>query len=123
MEMRVSINEVWCGFVAYAISKARASLKCRKTLQQTYKDCFYSVFEDEIHDIILFSPPDRVAIGASGSKDFTLSSPKFYPSPQLRLDLFHRSVAEDLMSRWEHLLSLRFWVGEDCRGLASKRGI
>ena len=36
------------------------------------KDCFYSAFEEEVHHTIttahLFSPGDRVAVGASGGK-------------------------------------------------------
>ena len=36
------------------------------------KECFYSAFEEEVHHTIttarLFSPGDRVAVGASGGK-------------------------------------------------------
>ena len=52
--------------------KARAILKRPKTGQQICKDCFFHVFETEVHNTIteaqLFKPGDRVAIGASGGK-------------------------------------------------------
>lgn len=51
---------------------ARAILKRPKTGQQICKDCFFYVFETEVHNTIveaqLFKPGDRVAIGASGGK-------------------------------------------------------
>ncbi|XP_027354747.1 cytoplasmic tRNA 2-thiolation protein 1-like isoform X1 [Abrus precatorius] len=57
-------------------NQRRASLKRPKTLQHICRDCFYDVFEDEIHQVIvqnkLFSPGERVAIGASGGKDSTV---------------------------------------------------
>jgi hypothetical protein len=47
-------------------------LKRPKTGQQICRDCFFYVFETEVHNTIiqskLFSPGDRVAIGASGGK-------------------------------------------------------
>jgi cytoplasmic tRNA 2-thiolation protein 1 len=52
--------------------EARAILKRPKTGQQICRDCFFDVFETEVHNTIteanLFSPGDRVAIGASGGK-------------------------------------------------------
>ena len=52
--------------------ESRAILKRPKTGQQICKDCFYYVFETEVHNTIteacLFKPGDRVAIGASGGK-------------------------------------------------------
>lgn len=52
--------------------EARAILKRPKTGQQICKDCFFYVFETEVHNTItqakLFRPGDRVAIGASGGK-------------------------------------------------------
>ncbi|KAJ7966935.1 Cytoplasmic tRNA 2-thiolation protein 1 [Quillaja saponaria] len=40
------------------------------------RECFYEVFEEEIHHIIvdnqLFRPGERIAIGASGGKDSTV---------------------------------------------------
>lgn len=51
-------------------------LRRPKTGQQVCKDCFFKVFEDEIHATIvdnrLFNPGDRVAIAASGGKDSTV---------------------------------------------------
>lgn len=51
---------------------AKAILKRPKTGQQICKDCFFFVFETEVHHTIteakLFNPGDRVAIGASGGK-------------------------------------------------------
>ncbi|THH20291.1 hypothetical protein EW146_g1048 [Bondarzewia mesenterica] len=55
---------------------ARAIVKRPKTGQQICKDCFFYVFETEVHNTIveagLFKPGDRVAIGASGGKDSTV---------------------------------------------------
>ena len=52
--------------------EARAILKRPKTGQQICKECFFYVFETEVHNTIteaqLFKPGDRVAIGASGGK-------------------------------------------------------
>lgn len=51
---------------------ARAILKRPKTGQQICKECFFYVFETEVHNTItqagLFHPGDRIAIGASGGK-------------------------------------------------------
>ncbi|KAG9317132.1 hypothetical protein JVU11DRAFT_1324 [Chiua virens] len=56
--------------------KAKAILRRPKTGQQICKDCFFFVFETEVHHTItdakLFKPGDRVAIGASGGKDSTV---------------------------------------------------
>ena len=53
-------------------SKATAILKRPKTGQQICKECFFIVFETEVHNTItdakLFKRGDRVAIGASGGK-------------------------------------------------------
>ncbi|KAG6824404.1 nucleotidyltransferase, partial [Arthromyces matolae] len=55
---------------------AKAMLKRPKTGQQICRDCFFYVFETEVHNTItqakLFQPGDRVAIGASGGKDSTV---------------------------------------------------
>ncbi|VDC06252.1 unnamed protein product [Peniophora sp. CBMAI 1063] len=55
---------------------AKAILKRPKTGQQICKDCFFFVFEEEVHNTIteaqLFKTGDRVAIGASGGKDSTV---------------------------------------------------
>jgi hypothetical protein len=52
--------------------KAKAMVKRPKTGQQICRDCFFYVFETEVHNTItdaqLFKPGDRVAIGASGGK-------------------------------------------------------
>lgn len=52
------------------------SLKRPKTSQKICKDCFYYVFETEIHNTIisnsLFSKGDKIGIGASGGKDSTV---------------------------------------------------
>jgi hypothetical protein len=54
----------------------RAVLKRPKTGQQICRDCFYLVFETEIHNTIidnnLFKPGEKVAIAASGGKDSTV---------------------------------------------------
>jgi len=52
--------------------KAKAILKRPKTGQQICKECFFFVFETEVHHTIteakLFKQGDKVAIGASGGK-------------------------------------------------------
>ena len=52
--------------------KAKAMLKRPKTGQQICRDCFFYIFETEVHNTITqsisFKPGDRVAIGASGGK-------------------------------------------------------
>ncbi|SAM83979.1 probable NCS6-protein required for thiolation of uridine at wobble positions [Ustilago bromivora] len=54
----------------------RAVLRRPKTAQQICKECFFYVFETEVHYTIvssnLFKRGDRVAIGASGGKDSTV---------------------------------------------------
>ena len=54
----------------------RAMLKRPKTKECVCKECFYYAFEEEIHKTIvhekIFTPGDRVAIGASGGKDSTV---------------------------------------------------
>jgi len=51
---------------------AKAILRRPKTGQQICKECFFRVFETEVHNTItearLFRPGDSVAIGASGGK-------------------------------------------------------
>ncbi|BFZ60558.1 cytosolic thiouridylase subunit Ctu1 [Saitoella coloradoensis] len=57
-------------------STRRPILVRPKTAQRLCKECFYHVFETEIHHTItsnkLFSRGDKVAIGASGGKDSTV---------------------------------------------------
>lgn len=54
----------------------RAALVRPKNQQQICKDCFYTAFEEEIHQAIvdnkLFKRGDRVAVAASGGKDSTV---------------------------------------------------
>lgn len=42
------------------------------------RECFYQVFEEEIHQVIvgnkLFKPGERIAIGASGGKGMYMCS-------------------------------------------------
>lgn len=52
---------------------ARALVKRPKTGQQVCKDCFFEVFETEVHNSIIegdgiFARGEKVAIGASGGK-------------------------------------------------------
>ena len=60
--------------------ETKAMLKRPKTGQQICRDCFFYVFETEVHNTItqakLFKPGDRVAIGASGGKGTQLVSGK-----------------------------------------------
>lgn len=70
----------------------RAILKRPKTGQQLCKECFFHVFETEIHNTItdnkLFSRGNRVAIGASGGKgnSFTTLGNQVVISNQLGVD-------------------------------------
>ena len=56
--------------------EAPASMKRPRNAQLLCKSCFFTTFEDEIHQTItthnLFSPGDTVACGASGGKDSTV---------------------------------------------------
>ncbi|KAK6256961.1 hypothetical protein QUC31_000420 [Theobroma cacao] len=84
-------------------NQRRAVLKRPKTLEQICRECFYEVFEEEIHQVIvenqLFKPGDRIAIGASGGKDSTVLA---YVLSELNrrhnygLDLFLLSVDEGI---------------------------
>ncbi|KAG5542831.1 hypothetical protein RHGRI_015810 [Rhododendron griersonianum] len=84
-------------------NQRRPALKRPKTLEQICKECFYTVFEEEIHRVIvdnqLFKPGERIAIGASGGKDSTVLA---YVMSELNrrhnygLDLFLLSVDEGI---------------------------
>ncbi|CUM63703.1 uncharacterized protein PRCAT00001287001 [Priceomyces carsonii] len=54
----------------------KAVMKRPKNLQKLCKECFFKVFETEIHNTIvnakLFQQGEKVAIGASGGKDSTV---------------------------------------------------
>ncbi|KAL3641639.1 cytosolic thiouridylase subunit Ctu1 [Castilleja foliolosa] len=81
----------------------RAALKRPKTLEQICKECFYEIFEAEIHRAIvdnnLFKRGERIAIGASGGKDSTVLA---YVLSELNrrhdygLDLFLLSIDEGI---------------------------
>src|ERR1700712_2400705 len=63
--------------VPCAICKDSRALIIRpKNHQKLCKGCFITIFEEEIHHTVtstkLFSPGDRIAIGASGGKDSTV---------------------------------------------------
>ncbi|URE16349.1 Cytoplasmic tRNA 2-thiolation protein [Musa troglodytarum] len=64
------------GRLCSTCNQRKAALKRPKTLEQICRECFYSVFEDEIHNVImdnnLFKPGERVAVAASGGKDSTV---------------------------------------------------
>lgn len=90
---------------------ARALVKRPKTGQQVCKDCFFEVFETEVHNTIvegegIFKRGERVAIGASGGKG------SFYPLQylicgsfgflqiQLFLHTFFRFSTSDMTTDW-----------------------
>lgn len=86
-------------------------LKRPKTGQQICKDCFFYVFETEVHNTIiqssLFKPGDRVAIGASGGKGTVSPLPTDFHVFTLFLDstvLAH--VMKTLNERYEYGLDL-----------------
>ncbi|RID56198.1 hypothetical protein BRARA_G03413 [Brassica rapa] len=84
-------------------NERRPVLKRPRTLQQICRECFYEVFEEEIHQAIvnngLFKSGERVAIGASGGKDSTVLA---YVLSELNkrhsygLDLFLLSIDEGI---------------------------
>lgn len=84
-------------------NQRKPALKRPKTLEQICRECFYTVFEDEIHSVIvenqLFKPGERIAIGASGGKDSTVLA---YVLSELNrrhnygVDLFLLSVDEGI---------------------------
>ncbi|GFR50297.1 hypothetical protein Agub_g12487, partial [Astrephomene gubernaculifera] len=55
---------------------AKAALKRPKTQEQVCRECFFTAFEEEVHQTIvqnkLFKHGERVAIAASGGKDSTV---------------------------------------------------
>ena len=59
-----------------ACSAPRSHVIRPKNQQKVCKNCFITVFESEIHETItankLFTPGERIAIGASGGKDSTV---------------------------------------------------
>ncbi|KAF9681955.1 hypothetical protein SADUNF_Sadunf05G0057100 [Salix dunnii] len=89
--------------LCYLCNQRRAALKRPKTLEQICRECFYELFEEEIHQVIvkneLFKPGERIAIGASGGKDSTVLA---YVLSELNrrhnygLDLFLLSVDEGI---------------------------
>ncbi|PKA54469.1 Cytoplasmic tRNA 2-thiolation protein 1 [Apostasia shenzhenica] len=84
-------------------SQRKPALKRPKTREQICRECFYDVFEEEIHKVImdnhLFRPGERIAIGASGGKDSTVLA---YVLSELNrrhkygLDLFLLSIDEGI---------------------------
>ncbi|KAI0515601.1 hypothetical protein KFK09_008266 [Dendrobium nobile] len=84
-------------------SQRRPALKRPKTLEQICRECFYAVFEEEIHRVImenhLFKAGERIAVAASGGKDSTVLA---YVLSELNrrhdygLDLFLLSVDEGI---------------------------
>ncbi|XP_073011305.1 cytoplasmic tRNA 2-thiolation protein 1 [Typha latifolia] len=84
-------------------NQRKPALKRPKTLEQICRECFYCVFEEEIHQVIidnnLFKAGERVAIAASGGKDSTVLA---YVLSELNdrhnygLDLFLLSVDEGI---------------------------
>lgn len=84
-------------------AQKRAALRRPKTHQQVCRECFYFVFEEEIHKVIidnhLFRPGERVAIGASGGKDSTVLAHVLTELNQRHnygLDLFLLSIDEGI---------------------------
>ncbi|CAL5384572.1 unnamed protein product [Camellia sinensis] len=68
-EAEVVVKPKKNGQLCSLCNQRKPALKRPKTLEQ---ECFYTVFEDEIHSVIvenqLFKPGERIAIGASGGK-------------------------------------------------------
>ena len=112
-----------CNVILCESCKAkRASIKRPKTGQPFCQDCFFAVFEREVHETIthnrLFSKGERVAIAASGGKDSTVLA---YVMKLLNdrhdygLDLFLLSVDEGITGyRDDSLESVRRNRDEMC---------
>ena len=64
------------GIFCEGCKEKRASIKRPKTGQPLCQECFFAVFEEEVHQTItqngLFNKGERVAIAASGGKDSTV---------------------------------------------------
>ncbi|KAE8057331.1 hypothetical protein FH972_014032 [Carpinus fangiana] len=91
------------GRLCCVCNKRRAALKRPKTLEQICRECFYEVFEEEIHHVIvenqLFKPGERIAIGSSGGKDSTVLAcvlSELNRRHNYGLDLFLLSVDEGI---------------------------
>ncbi|CAL5332062.1 unnamed protein product [Camellia sinensis] len=99
-EAEVVVKPKKNGQLCSLCNQSKPALKRPKTLEQ---ECFYTVFEDEIHSVIvenqLFKPGERIAIGASGGKDSTVLA---YVLSELNrrhnygVDLFLLSVDEGI---------------------------
>jgi len=81
----------------------RAALVRPRNQQQICKDCFYTAFEEEIHQTIvdnkLFKPGERVAVAASGGKDSTVLAhvlTELNKRHNYGLDLFLLSIDEGI---------------------------
>lgn len=103
MEVAESKSKNAGGRLCCICNQRKAALKRPKTLEQICRECFYEVFEEEIHQVIvdnqLFKPGERIAIGASGGKDSTVLA--FVLSELNRrhnygLDLFLLSIDEGI---------------------------
>eukprot|EP00899_Mesostigma_viride_P024999 jgi/Mesvir1/5684/Mv15699-RA.1 len=83
--------------------EAKAVLRRPKTRQETCRECFFRLLEDEVHDAItrhkLFTRGDRLAIAASGGKDSTVLAhmlTTLNARHDYGLDLFLLSVDEGI---------------------------
>ncbi|KAH9693675.1 cytoplasmic tRNA 2-thiolation protein 1 [Citrus sinensis] len=103
MEVAESKSKKAGGRLCSTCNQRKAALKRPKTLEQICRECFYEVFEEEIHQVIvgnqLFKAGERIAIGASGGKDSTVLA--FVLSELNRrhnygLDLFLLSIDEGI---------------------------
>lgn len=83
-------------------------IKRPKTGQQICQECFFYVFETEIHNTIvdanLFQRGERVAIGASGGKG---EKPRSTPSTLLELTLCRFDCACSCAQGFER--TIRLW--------------
>ncbi|EER35456.1 VEG136 protein [Candida tropicalis MYA-3404] len=75
-EKTVSVKKLKVSALCELCHSRKAVMKRPKNLMKLCKECFYNVFETEIHNTItsnkLFYPGEKVAIGASGGKDSTV---------------------------------------------------
>lgn len=95
-------------------NKNKAQLKRPKTGELICKECFFAVFEYEIHQTIssskLFKRGERVAIAASGGKDSTVLAhvmKTLNDRYDYGLDLFLLSIDEGAFNILKFLLACR----------------
>lgn len=107
--------------------KARAIIRRPKTGEHVCKDCFFSVFETEVHNTILsnelFKPGDKVAIGASGGKGTRVLLPASLHNFKLNLSRLFRRLDSTVLAHVMKSLNEQYNYGLDLFLLSIDEGI